>query len=242
MIDFIKARNEALKHVQETELVNKLKPETVHRLSKIRKTDPKLCRFTEVWSITTEICLNNIFFPIDFYMGIPADFPLILPKIYLQKPDRDKLGYLPHVDNDGFVCLYDDENIQIDWSEPGLIAKNCIVKAREIIENGLLGNNHADFDEEFVAYWEQKYGTSDSIQTELCIINDSSLFSSGYIDITVIKPSYLGYKLIIHDNSDAYCTFKSFLLKRQYKLTNEKAFYAGDYDQILPYNQNFRSA
>lgn len=169
MVDFVRSRKDALIRVKETESAEKLSEKALHRLHSIEKTEPSLARYVEVWTISTEVWSADRLVPVTLYVGLPGEFPLKLPKVYLAKADRERLSYLPHVDDDGQVCVFDGDAVHVDWRRPGEIAMECIIKARRTLEQGLNGENLADFEEEFSAYWAQKYDKQDKVRAELSI-------------------------------------------------------------------------
>jgi len=242
MIDFEKSRQEALDFVSLTVLTKKLTSTDIHRLSKIKKTDLKLSQYIEVWSVSIEICRDDVFQEINFYVGFPLEFPLVLPKVYLQYIEREKLKYIPHVDSDGLVCLYDDEDVIVNWKHPGQIVKECLIKAQKILEDGLSKANILDFEEEFTAYWDQKYSRHDEVRSELFMIENISLPEAGFLCLTTIHPNYQGYNIIIHNESNEFTNFKKYLNDAKYRLTEGRALFFGLLDSTLPFDETFASA
>lgn len=85
-----------------------------------------------------------------FGFWLPADFPSVLPKVYGLSSEVRRL---PHVDEHGFVCAFEDENTLIDYREAGALIVETVERARSVVEDGLVGRNSADFLAEFEAYW-----------------------------------------------------------------------------------------
>lgn len=78
-------------------------------------------------------------------------FPLSLPIILLKTPESAPM--LPHVDADGFICVFDEEGLLLDSARPGKILLETVKQAQELLERGLTGTNARDFNQEFGAYW-----------------------------------------------------------------------------------------
>jgi sulfur-carrier protein adenylyltransferase/sulfurtransferase len=59
---------------------------------------------------------------------------------------------IPHVDEDGVLCALTEID-ELDPTQPLGIVKNVIGRAGTIIGDGLSGKNQADFQTEFLSYW-----------------------------------------------------------------------------------------
>lgn len=80
-------------------------------------------------------------------------FPEILPKFYLEK--YNLLGFIPHVEPDGSICYLEKESIYVNADVPHIVFEASVDLAIKTIEDGLNGNNHKDFREEFQVFWER---------------------------------------------------------------------------------------
>lgn len=79
-------------------------------------------------------------------------FPLIMPKVYL-KP-WDALGFIPHIDStEGLICHADADFVVLDRQHSNAIIEETIRRATSVLRDGVLGNNHSDFTDEFEAHW-----------------------------------------------------------------------------------------
>jgi hypothetical protein len=235
MVNFAKSRKEALAYVSATESAQKLSDKALHRLHTIDKTEPLLSRYVEVWSIVTELGINDSFQQVQLFIGLPEEFPLKLPKVYLAKADRDRLAYLPHVDDDGEVCVFDNEGIHLDWQQPGPLATECIMKARRILEIGLRGENQADFEEEFSAYWDQIYHKQDKVVSELSMLDGKILPEGPLIKLVSIFPAYEGYNFIVHSDSEEFDRVKKFLIDAKFRLVEGTALFLGISNRGVPF-------
>lgn len=87
---------------------------------------------------------------IAIFIGIPESWMRELVAIYLI--DYASLPYMPHVEPDGKICLYDLEGVLIDYNFEGLL-NQCIQRALTIVEKGIYEDNTAEFIREFSSYW-----------------------------------------------------------------------------------------
>lgn len=88
-------------------------------------------------------------------VGIDIRFPLSLPIIFLAAPDA--LGFIPHVevDGDGYVCYAQQEGLLLNSADALGILQEAIVRALDLLERGVSGENRWDFMDEFGAYWNR---------------------------------------------------------------------------------------
>lgn len=95
--------------------------------------------------------------PVQLYFGVKKSFPLCIPYIYLVK--WDLFGILPHVETDGYICYAREVASLLDYENPGGIAQEALTRAIQVVRDGIARINHADFMDEFGAYWERFGGT-----------------------------------------------------------------------------------
>lgn len=86
-------------------------------------------------------------------VGIDERFPLSLPKIFLRPPDA--LGFLPHVEEDGYLCYLDSEGLLLDAENPLALLYEATELAVELLQAGVSEKNRWDFMDEFGAYWQR---------------------------------------------------------------------------------------
>jgi hypothetical protein len=242
MVDFVRSRKEAFLYVIGTESAERLAEKTLHRLHSIDKFEPALAGYVEVWAISTEVWAVDSLEPVTLYVGLTGEFPLKLPKIYLAKADRKRLSYLPHVDDDGQVCVFDGDAVHVDWRRPGEIALECIIKARRTLEQGLRGENLADFDEEFSAYWAQSYDKQDKVRAELSMLDRNTLPAGSIIKLVSLYPDYEHYKFILHSESEEFERVRKYLSSQRYQLKDGTALFLGVCSSGVPFYQTNASA
>lgn len=68
--------------------------------------------------------------------------------------DYSIFPFIPHVDKNGKICLYDMEAALVAPQFDGVLVQ-CVHQAINIIRSGISGDNKTDFIEEFNSYWAQ---------------------------------------------------------------------------------------
>lgn len=89
-------------------------------------------------------------------LELPDHFPSVLPVIYVEP--WDALGFIPHVEDDGKVCYFEDEGLVIDRHRPLDILMRAFDKALDVLEAGYKGDNSDEFAREFDSYWSRLEG------------------------------------------------------------------------------------
>lgn len=143
------------------------KTEVGRQLSETEIDDLDYCFFKcgVVWEIITEINFRGKNLEIIFYLNFPDDFPLTLPKIFLAKNIYEPMMYIPHVNKDYSICIFDEG---LNFKEPESVPKFIelfIAKAKKIIRDSENEQyNLEEFKREFKAYWELSFNNSDRFQ------------------------------------------------------------------------------
>lgn len=75
--------------------------------------------------------------------------------IYVE--NYNKIDFLPHIDNEGKICLFELEGVLIDQNLQGILIES-LIRARDILTDGFSGSNKEDFLDEFELYWGQLPG------------------------------------------------------------------------------------
>ncbi|MBD7969565.1 ThiF family adenylyltransferase [Paenibacillus gallinarum] len=88
--------------------------------------------------------------PATLVVGLPFDFPSSLPHFY---DSQHQFGFMPHLEDDGFICFTRNENLVIDERYPGRVVLNCLEKVISVLESGETESENHDFLEEFEVYW-----------------------------------------------------------------------------------------
>ena len=81
-------------------------------------------------------------------IGIPLNWELNLFDFYF----NGEIPFIPHIDKSGKLCLFELEGKLIYPDFEGLL-NQCILRAKELITDGILGKNKNDFIKEFDSYF-----------------------------------------------------------------------------------------
>ena len=94
-------------------------------------------------------------------MGIPADWEKSLLDIFIENYMDFK--FIPHMYNDGKICLFDLEGVLLNINFDGLVTES-ISRLERILVEGIDDSNKLEFITEFDAYWNQlpNIGIADS--------------------------------------------------------------------------------
>lgn len=104
-----------------------------------------------VWAIEGQVTIAGK--DVTLCVGVDGNFPLCLPKVFLRPPDA--LGFIPHVEGEGYICYLDSEGLLLNSEDPIGIICDAIAKAVDVIQAGVSGSNQLDLMNEFGAYWRQ---------------------------------------------------------------------------------------
>jgi hypothetical protein len=226
MIDLQEAKKMVIEELRKTQ--------TVLLLNKDERKAIGLAQFSEVIQVATEVFLENeVARSITFLIVLSEDFPLILPKIYLHPNDREWVGFIPHVDSRGFVCLFDEDTVTPDPLRPAQLALIGLEQARKIVRDGLLGVNQKDFIDEFKDYWLGNYQEKKHIRLGFNMIEDLPA-CNGVIKYISLSTEYSGYSVVLHDDKEAYRRFSGFLKEKGYSFVEQEAFYLGECSGLKP--------
>lgn len=119
-----------------------------------------------VWEIQTELTFNYKNINVVFYLSFPNDFPFVTPKIFISKESYNDLKYIPHINEDLSICIF-DEGLNLILPESDFVGfiELMISKAKKIIRDAEdVTYKRKEFKREFKAYWELNYSKNDSVQ------------------------------------------------------------------------------
>lgn len=100
---------------------------------------------------------------ITLQIALPKYFPIEKPMIFLKNPKV--LGFIPHIEKDGFICYSFDEGLLLDRSNPFGIMKEAFFRAEHTLREGILRKNYDDFHKEFESLWsrQEKISMADTL-------------------------------------------------------------------------------
>lgn len=177
----------------------------------IKELDYKFFYEGTVWEIDTEITYKNAYKSIILYINFPETFPFSLPKVYIDKYIYDELKYIPHINHDFSICIFDEELIHPNFDESShKFIEYLIYQAKNIIRLSESAEyNKIEFQREFKAYWEIEYNKNDKIlNIGLHLIKS---FKKGLIKGIKLKNAINNYEYVLYTEDDSWGIFKKFL-------------------------------
>lgn len=155
-----------------------------------------------VWEVSTELTFKNQILELKFYIDFPKDFPYAFPRILINREDYIEIKYIPHINEEMVVCIFDDGQslIMPKTNIPRFIGFMLSKAKRIIIASEDETTNNQEFKKEFKAYWEEKYSPSD-------ITSDKGLHSIAENTRHEIKgirftSDFSGFDYYIYDNEE----------------------------------------
>lgn len=225
MVDFETARSLAIDGISTTN--------TVEKVTISNKPKSGLTKTTELLKISVEVPVNEKIRCFDLLVDLKSDFPLSLPKIMLSEEDYESVKYIPHVESNRNICLFDHENIKMDADKPVGILKASLNQAVKIIADGLNKNRSAEFKDELVAYWCESYHPKDVIVGGF-LGKGADSFTSGRVNLYNLEPSYDRINIFLAPENQASESVINFLKLRGHKIETDEAFYLGELTAIEP--------
>ncbi|MGO4904110.1 E2/UBC family protein [Flavobacterium sp. W20_MBD1_R3] len=149
-----------LKEIEKTETCRNLERD------EIKPLDYNFFKDSIVWEIKTEITLNDKCFDVKLFLSFPNDFPLVAPKIFISNESYEILKYIPHINEDLSICIFDEGlNLILPKNNVVEFIELMISKAKKIIrESEDVVYKKEEFKREFKAYWELSYSKDDMPQ------------------------------------------------------------------------------
>lgn len=193
--------------------------------------------FYSCWELKTGVYLNEDFIDLDFYIIFASDFPLSLPTVVLEKESYDKIKYIPHVDTIGLVCLFNPDQINLNYLAPIPIIMECIKQSKKIIELGLKKINLSDFETEFLAYWTDQHVVN-LIDTCISLVSPNS-FNPTNLQLSVLKSSIDKVFYVLHQNDKKYKQFQDYCSLHQLNENKFDVFFTDQLDiEYPPFDYN----
>ena len=153
------------------------------------------------WAYKGPIQVNGI--SLSILIGVPKNFPLNKP-VFLIDP-HDALGFIPHVEPDGFTCFIQDQNLILDYSNPAGVLTECFKRTILALEEGSKEENKNDFLNEFETYWARNANESSRYFGLIQGGNDPYEITIGINE---------GIRVIADDQSDLKLINSKFKLKK----------------------------
>lgn len=170
----------------------------------LKNLDYKFFKDGVIWKIQTEITFKGKSLDLIFFLNFPDDFPYTLPKIFIEKECYENLKYIPHINYDLSICIFDEGlNLIIPENNLETVIELIISRAKKIIK-GAENDNYKklEFKREFKAYWELNYSKND-VSSNLGFHSISSQNTNDIKGIKFTNKLLSGYEyFIFNDDSD----------------------------------------
>lgn len=219
MIDFEKVRIETIAALGVTDTVHVLTYSEKETLG-YNVTD------TYIEVSTKYMNYKGIGEDIKFYLRFPDQFPLVIPKIILPASELKKYRYLPHIEENGGICTFDPESTRTNPDDPIGITKECLRKAKEIINRGCSGSNFNEYEEEFKNYWNIQYGEHDEVNGDMLCLFDGNP-DPNKIEFLKVKEETHSFQYILHQGEPHALQFLSYLKLLKYTLEVQPILHLG---------------
>ena len=216
------------------------KREKVKPLSDYYKKKVDLPEYLDIWEISTEILSKeNKILNIRFHIVFFPDFPLSFPKILLSKEDFEKIKYIPHLQVDRLICIFQNNsepNVQL----PEKVVEEAIRRAKNILEEGIKGNNVKEFEEEYEAYWNSDYSKKDVVNKSFLLLNKKPLKQN--FDLIILDKPIDKFRYVIHQNESIALNFKEYLNDNRIKYKETIGYLIPNLDIFIkpPFNKTNR--
>lgn len=116
--------------------------------------------YTKYWKLITEILINNSVAEIELLIGFSKHYPYKLPDIYFLDNQYD---YIPHIDCLTRKLCYIEDGVSYNTVDSTDVLRDCIHRAKRLIEDGVNKRNVNDFVSEINSYWSEKYSNESAL-------------------------------------------------------------------------------
>ncbi|RDY60215.1 hypothetical protein DX873_12885 [Flagellimonas nanhaiensis] len=119
----------------------------------------------QVWEICSDITYDGEHLELVLYLDFPPEFPLMLPKLYLERSIYDAIKYIPHINKDCSICIFDEGmNTLIPKSNLPYFVDFILHRGKRIVKDGENEDFRIEeFRKEFKAYWDLEYSEKDKV-------------------------------------------------------------------------------
>lgn len=151
--------NTLYKHLSKTEECRKLEEVELSTL------DYQFSEGGVIWEVSSEITYNGSYLELILYLDFPPEFPNLEPKVFIQKEVYEEIKYIPHINQDCSICIFDSGlNTIIPRDNHEDFLDYMIYRSKRIVQAGEnLEYITKEFKKEFRAYWELDYSKKDEI-------------------------------------------------------------------------------
>lgn len=223
-----------LDDVSKTENCNQLNEE------ELRSLDYDFFENGTVWQILTEITLEGKCTDITLYISFPNNFPFSFPKIFIDRTSYDPIKYIPHINIDLSICIFDEgANPIMPKANFQELIELMLSKAKQIITNAEDDQyKREEFLSEFKAYWELDYSNNDSVfNSGFYAINGEN--ASPIKGIGFTNKLFNGYEYFLSNDDNDLERIKNIATLNGHKYQELSVIIIDNPFNIPPYNMTF---
>ena len=126
-----------------------------HEIDSIATKLPQSCKpCSNYWKI--ELPIPNFKDTIQLIVAVPDRFPDYFPKIYLSELSFKQVWPIPHLEINGALCARSDYTTALNDQRPDSALIKLVDIAVETVVRGLNKDNLEDYEDEYLAYWDEK--------------------------------------------------------------------------------------
>ncbi len=196
-----------------------------------------------VWQILTEITLKGRCTEITFYISFPNNFPFNFPKIFIDRGSYDTIKYIPHINMDLSICIF-DEGINPIMPKANFheLIELMLSKAKQIITNAEDDQyKREEFLNEFKAYWELKYSKNDTV-LNLGFHSINSGNTSPIKGIKFTNKLFYGYEYFLSNEDDDLSKIINIATLNGHKYKELSIIIIDNPFSIPPYDKTFKKS
>ena len=201
-----------------------------------------LQKYDQLISIETEISLEEGLVDINLFAVIDEPIGVSLPKIYLDTETYDRIKYIPHINEDLSVCVYDEnENYRVNAENLPQIVVDLISEAKRILRKKDDSKyRQQEFKREFFAYWGLNFSNRDELKNiGLCLIDFDSFENLKAIRF---EEKLAHYKYLVYNKEDDFKQFQKYLKFRNLKFTDIEVFKVNFENYTPPYDYTYQES
>lgn len=163
----------------------------------IAKNLPLTCSpCSNYWKI--EIPVPDLKGSISLIIAVPDRFPDYFPKIYLSEADFRRIWPIPHLEENKAICTRSDDSVVLSDLQPDFALEKLINIAIDTIVRGVKKENIGDYEDEYLAYWNEKAEFKSELLSLITPIDDPA-----FCKLFRVKPPLFGSESIIADSKES---------------------------------------
>lgn len=167
--------------------------------------------YIKCWKVITEILIGNSVSEIELMVGFLGEYPYELPDIYFFDKKYD---YMPHINHKTRKLCYIEDGVTYDTSNCTDVLRDCLHRAKRLIEEGANKTNIEDFASEINSYWFAQYNNEPMPIFELLLFGSLPIESSlldlySYTENHTEVKSMVRYVLTKQKDESAFTSYIS---------------------------------